>query len=245
MDLLFVFCIGFVASVLSGIAGGGGGLITSPFFVLFGLPPQVAVATAKFGGVGVTLGALLKLRGTGNVRYEYVIPLIILVVICSLVGTRLLISLDNETVTRVIGGLLLFSVPFLFLKKETGLVRIKTSKLAHVIGYVLYAPVVILQAAFGSGIGSLLPLIMTQLWGFTFLESAATRRVPGIVASFTSLFAYAAYGVVNYQYGVVILCGSFCGSWVGTHIALRQGNVFVKYVLCALLLVGGTKFLFF
>ena len=86
---------------------------------------------------------------------------------------------------------------------------------------------------------------MTQLWGFTFLESAATRRESGIVTSLTSLFVYAAYGVVNYQYGAVILCGSFCGSWVGTHIALKQGNVFVKYVLCVLLLVVGTKFLFF
>ena len=245
MSLFIVFCIGLVASILSGIAGGGGGFITAPFFILFGIPPQVAIATVKFGGIGITAGSLLKLRGTGNIRTEYVVPLSILAALTGIIGSYVLVHLDIALVMRCIGALLLISVPLLFIKKDSGLIRNTPTRLATGVGYVLYTFILFLQAAFGSGVGTMLPLIMTNLWGFTFLESAATRRVPGMVGAFSSLASYMVYGVVNYRYGVIILIATFIGSWIGTHIALKQGNVFVKYVLCGVLVIAGSKFLFF
>ena len=244
MDLAVVFCVGFVASILSGIAGGGGGFITAPFFILFGIPPQVAIATVKFGGIGITAGSLFRLRGTGNIRTEYVIPLSILAVITGILGSYILVSLDTAVVTRLIGMLLLASAPLLFINKESGLIRLTPTLFAKGVGYVLYTCILLLQAAFGSGVGTILPLIMTNVWGFTFLESAATRRVPGMIGAFSALASYMVYGVVNYKYGIIILVGTFIGSWIGTHIALKQGNIFVKYVLCSVLVLAGIKLLF-
>jgi uncharacterized membrane protein YfcA len=48
----------FLASVLSGMSGGGGSIILTPFYIFIGLTPQQAVATNKFGSFGVNAGSI-------------------------------------------------------------------------------------------------------------------------------------------------------------------------------------------
>jgi len=53
----------FIVSILAGFVGaavGGGGLISIPLLLFLGIPPQVTLATNKFGGLGVSVGALYK-----------------------------------------------------------------------------------------------------------------------------------------------------------------------------------------
>jgi len=44
MLILATFVVAFFSSVLSGISGGGGGFIMTPYFLLAGLSPQQNVA---------------------------------------------------------------------------------------------------------------------------------------------------------------------------------------------------------
>ena len=67
-EYLLTFVVGLVSSFLSGMAGGGAGLISAPFFILIGFPAVFAVATGKFGAVGVTLGGLVRFRNTPYIR---------------------------------------------------------------------------------------------------------------------------------------------------------------------------------
>src|SRR3989338_9133934 len=121
-ELIITFLVGVFSSILSGMAGGGGGLISAPFFILLGLPPLVAVATTKFGALGMTLGSLAKFQKTEHIRKEYVIYLSILSIIAAVIGSHLLLISSDRVIEKLVGAVMLATLPFLFIK-NIGLVR--------------------------------------------------------------------------------------------------------------------------
>ncbi len=241
IELFWTFIAGILASIVSGMAGGGGGLISAPFFILIGLPPQIAVATTKFGSLGLTLGSIAKFRKTEYVRKDYVIYLSILSIVAAIIGSNLLLITNNAFIEKLVGVTMLIAIPFIFLK-DVGLVSRKPKTLQETIGYVLYFIVLVLQAAFGAGVGMLLTVVMINLLGFTALESSATRRIPGFLLASISLLVYIFSGVVYYSYGIAMLAGMLIGGYIGTHIAIKQGNTFVKVVYALVVAVLGVKF---
>ena len=61
ITLFLTFLIGVLASFIGAIVGGGG-LLSIPFLMFIGLPPQTAIATNKFGSVGLSMVLLLNLK---------------------------------------------------------------------------------------------------------------------------------------------------------------------------------------
>ena len=223
------------------MAGGGGGLISAPFFILIGLPPQIAVATTKFGSLGLTLGSIAKFRKTEYVRKDYVIYLSVLSIVAAIIGSNLLLVTNNAFIEKLVGATMLIALPFIFIK-DAGLVSSKPKNFQEVIGYVSYFIVLILQAAFGAGVGMLLTVVMINLLGFTALESSATRRIPGFLLAAISLLVYIFSGVLYYSYGLAMLAGMLLGGYIGTYIAIKKGNKFVKIIYAIIVAVLGIKF---
>ena len=124
INLFWTFIAGIFASIISGMAGGGGGLISAPFLILIGLPPQVAVATTKFGSLGLTLGSIAKFRKTEYVRKDYVLYLSALSIIAAFIGSNILLISSNALVEKLVGVMMLVALPFIFIK-DTGLVHSK------------------------------------------------------------------------------------------------------------------------
>jgi uncharacterized membrane protein YfcA len=91
-----VFAFVFLASIFSGMAGGGGGMITIPFLIALGLSPQQAIATNKFIGFGVAIGIIMLA----------LIP----VVLSEKNGLR---QIQTSKMRKIIGGIFI-AVVFLF-----------------------------------------------------------------------------------------------------------------------------------
>ncbi|MBI1834034.1 MAG: sulfite exporter TauE/SafE family protein [Candidatus Andersenbacteria bacterium] len=240
LDLLLTFGVGVLASIVSGMAGGGGGLISAPFFIFIGLPPQIALATTKFGALGLTLGAIAKFRKTEHVRKDFVIFLSLLSIAAAIAGSRILLSSTDEYIEKLVGMMMLATIPFLFMK-EMGLQSFKPSYWKEVLGYIFYFVVLVLQAAFGAGVGMMLMVVMMGLFGFTALESNATRRIPGFILAAVSLGIYIFNDVVYYGHGLAMLAGMIVGGYIGTHIAIKKGSGFVKMVFAIVVAIMGLQ----
>jgi uncharacterized protein len=244
-EYLLTFAIGLIASIVSGMAGGGAGLITSPLFMIFGMPPHVAIATAKVGGLGITLGGFFAFRKTNFIRWSYVLFFSCIAGVASVIGSLWLLSTDAEVVEKVVGFMMLGSLPFLFLKKDVGVIQTVTSFFKKIIGSVMFFCVSVLQAGFGGGVGTMIPVILMHLFGFTALEANATRKIPGMIIAFVSLAIFMMSGIVDYKHGLAILVGTYIGSSIGTRIAIKKGERFVKGMLGVVLIGLSLKLLFF
>ena len=66
VNAVFIVLLGFGVGVLSGMFGIGGGFLTTPLLIFYGIPPAVAVASAttQITGAGVS-GAMVHMRRGG------------------------------------------------------------------------------------------------------------------------------------------------------------------------------------
>jgi uncharacterized protein len=66
VNAVFIVLLGFVVGVLSGMFGVGGGFLTTPLLIFYGIPPTVAVASAATQITGASVsGVMVHMRRGG------------------------------------------------------------------------------------------------------------------------------------------------------------------------------------
>lgn len=226
--IIFAF-VNLLAAGLSGAAGGGGGLISVPFMVILGLSPATAIATAKFGGFGISAGSSARFFREKITDRKTISMLSALAALGATVGSLLLVKYSGaeQVLENVLGYMiLLIGIPLLY-ARNMGLETKQKSTLMKVIGVVLLTAGIMLQAALGAGVGSLQLIVLMGFFGMTALTASATRRAIQLVVATISLFVFIIAGLVDYKFGLVGLVTSFVGGYIGAHIAVKKGNKFI------------------
>lgn len=232
MDYAIAGAAAFVVSIMSGIAGGGGGLVMAPLLLLLGFSPQTVLATSKAGGLGLNIGALSKfVRQKGLINWRWAVILSVLAVAASLLGTRLVFILNGTVLKHLIVVITLSLVVFTFFQRKTGLKSREVSKISQLLGATLYFIVMCLQAGLGSGIGMLLMFVLIGPLGFDALHANATKRVAGLVLVVTSFIIFAISGYVNWALAASMGFGMIAGGYFGARLAIKHGNKLVKNAL--------------
>lgn len=231
-ELLLFAIINFVAAIFSGISGGGAALVSAPLLVALGLPPAQAIATMKFGGLGMALGTTARFAKEKLTDRRTVIIFSLIGAIGAVVGSLILNEFrDNSALLqRLMGFVILFvAIPMLYIK-DAGLTpqhRPRWVKLACV---PLLFVAVFFQTALGSGIGSLQMILLMSGYGMTALVASATRRAMQLVVAILSLAIFMATDLIDYKFGFVIFATSLVGGYIGAHIAVHKGNEFVRTI---------------
>src|SRR3954464_11576477 len=66
VNALFMVVLGFLVGLLSGMFGVGGGFLTTPLLIFYGIPPTVAVASAATQITGASVsGVMVHMRRGG------------------------------------------------------------------------------------------------------------------------------------------------------------------------------------
>ena len=66
VNAVFIIVLGFIVGVLSGMFGVGGGFLTTPLLIFYGIPPTVAVASASTQITGASVsGVMVHMRRGG------------------------------------------------------------------------------------------------------------------------------------------------------------------------------------
>jgi len=243
-ELILTFLVGAGASVISGLIGAGGGAVRVPYLLFLGLPPQIAIGTGKFGAFGVTIGSIAKFKNTGYIRREFVLIITLISLPAAYLGLNLLLSISDELIKTIVAAALILTTVILFLNQSLGLKARITSPLKRFIGYVADFFIGLFQSGFSSGIGLLsLPTYM-YFFGMTAIEANATSKIPGLVKSILIFAIVVASGIVNWGHAIAIMLGSMVGSYLGAHLAIKQGNKFVKTAYGVMLIIMSLKLLY-
>lgn len=99
--------LGLAAGVLAGLFGVGGGILFVPTLVVLGLGQLDAQATSLLAILPTVLAGAWNQRRYGNLRVRTAAVVGVASVIGVEVGARIAISLPEETLRRLFGGLLL------------------------------------------------------------------------------------------------------------------------------------------
>ncbi|EKD43704.1 MAG: hypothetical protein ACD_72C00167G0002, partial [uncultured bacterium] len=147
---LLVFLIGIAAGFVDSTIGSGG-LISIPFLIFLGFPPQVAVATDRLGMVGQTLAGIFKFHQAKRIIWKYVPILTLVSLMGSLIGTKILLHINQALFEKIIALFIFLLLPLLFLNPKLGIKKLTTTKYRKIIGLLIYFLLMIFGGFFGAG----------------------------------------------------------------------------------------------
>lgn len=124
---LFIVLLGGLTGILSGLFGVGGGFLTTPLLIFYGIPPTVAAASAATQVTGASVSGVLAHSRRGGVDYRMGALMVAGGVVGALVGAvlfRLLQSLGQiDVVINMLYVLMLGSIGTLMLREGLASLR--------------------------------------------------------------------------------------------------------------------------
>jgi uncharacterized membrane protein YfcA len=245
--------VGFVVGVLIGMSGVGGGVLLLPILI-FGLkiPAIVAVGSdAMFNFFTKIPAGLLHLK-KGTVRRKVVIALAAGSIPGSIGGVKLLMHIRHlygdgvNSFIKTAIGILLIVIPTLLLfqrKIEEKVVnRPPTTKsFAGMMLIGLFAGFLVGMTSVGSG--SIIMMLMLLFYSYQPKVNVGTDIVHAVILTGVTGFLHFRLGNVDPKIVLSLLIGSIPGGLLGSHLATRVPMLWLRRLLCTLLLITGARML--
>ena len=251
--LLLKIVIGFIVGILIGMSGVGGGVLLLPVLI-FGLrvPPIVAVGSDALFNFFTKIPASLMHLKKGTVRRKVVLALALGSVPGSIAGVKLLMHIrhlygdgvNNFIKTAV--GILLIIIPTLLLFQRHIEDRI-ANRPPTLKGFAGMA-VIGLVAGFlvgmtSVGSGSIIMMLLLLLYSFPPKVNVGTDIVHAVLLTGVTGMLHLRLGNVDPALVMTLLIGSIPGGLIGSHLATRMPMIWLRRMLCALLLITGARML--
>ena len=245
MDISSLAIIFFVAILASafGTLIGGASIITIPTLILLGLPLHTAIGTDRFGIIGIGLAGWYKFQKKGLINYRIGLIVAIPVLLGATLGSNLVLQISAGVLKNVIIILNIFIMIFILLNRGIGVDK-KADPLENhriAIGALLSFLVGIYGGFYGALAGTFVLYILILWFRLTFIQSAATLKIGSVFMTVTAATVFSIHNAVNYSLGAAMLAGCLIGSYLGAHYAERIGNVWVKRMFTAFIIIAVIK----
>lgn len=245
MDILYfaTFLVAFISSILSGMAGGGGGFVMSPYWLVSGMTPAQGAATGAFMATGMSVSSVAAFRKTDhfpkNRKLLYILSATTL--IGSILGAIIVPKIDIQAFKYMLAIITIAALPLLFIKSSF---KHPLSKHGN-IGLILTIALLIIGSIITSSAFSILfALTLMAFFNMSVLQMTALRRLVGMVQSVVLFIAFTAQGYLIWQHALAGFIGGSIGSYIGTKYAIKKGEAFAKYALAIMSLIGAVALLF-
>ncbi len=245
--------VGFVVGVLIGLSGVGGGVLLLPILI-FGLKMPAIVAVGSdalfnfFTKIPASLSAPQERHGppqsrarAGRRQHSRIIG----GVSCSMYIRHLYGDGVNNFIKTAV-GVLLIVIPTLLLFQRRIEERVanrpptmKSFMGMAVIG--LFAGFLVGMTSVGSG--SIIMMLLLLFYSFPPKVKVGTDIVHAVILTGVTSFLHFRLGNVDSGLVVSLLIGSIPGGLLGSHLSTRVPMLWLRRILCTLLLVTGARML--
>jgi uncharacterized protein len=254
MELLLAkILIGFAVGTLIGMTGLGGGVLLLPTLI-FGLhvPAIIAVGSDALFNFFTKIPAGVLHLWKGTVRRKVVLAMAVGSIPGALVGVSFLQHLRivygngvNDFIKSAV-GLMLVCIPTLLLfqgRIEEHLAK-RQPTLKSFIGMSFIGLVGgILVGMTSVGSGSIIMMMLLLFYSFAPKVMVGTDIVHAVILTGITSFLHSRLGNVDYWLVGSLLLGSIPGGILGSHLSTRVPVLWLRRILCAVLLTTGARML--
>jgi uncharacterized protein len=247
VDQLLLFVASLAANFFSALSGGGAGLIQFPILIFLGLPFGIALATHKVATVALGLGATLRHMKESHLERRFSLIILAAGLPGVVLGAVTILQVPERIATLALGfltlGLGLYSVfkPRLGMehapKNQQGWALVRGMAGLFVVGF--------LNGSITSGTGLFLTLWQIRYFGLDYTRAVAyTLILCGLVWNGTGALVLGFIGTVAWDWMPALLAGSILGGYLGSHLAIVKGNLWVKRSFEVVTILIGLKLIF-
>jgi len=239
----FIILVISAATTFFGTIIGGAAFINIPIMIFLGVPPQTAVATQKFGALGLAGAGLYGYEKGGKVNFKLGSILGVFMLLGAILGSYILLWTGDDLIEMTIIVVMAIMLIYVITQKKFGIqkIRKKISTRGWLVGIVVSFLLGIYAGFFGGGLGAMISFLLLGVFGETFLESAGTRKVMSLPAILVSIIIFSINGIIVWSLAVALLIGSSIGSYSGAVYSLKKGDSWVRtlfIVVVSVMLVG-------
>ena len=236
------FLAGFIDAVV-----GGGGLISIPTLLINF--PQMALPTLfgtnKIAALAGTSISAIEYSKRVKFNYKLLLAVAACAGIASFLGAKAVSTIDVKTLKPLILIILILIAFYTFIKKDLGAVQTKNLSFNKQLlyGSILGTIVGFYDGFFGPGTGSFFVLGFVVILGFEFIEASAYSKVINCMTNIAALVVFIKQGNYIIELAILMAVFNITGSFIGTRIALKKGNGFVRtlflVIVCLMILRYG------
>ncbi len=229
------FAAGFIDSIV-----GGGGLVLTP--AMLNLHPSLtilqAIATQRTSSIlGTSVAAWNYLR-TIRIERNIILPACFAALGASAIGVQFAKRIDPDILKWTVLIICLVLAIYTALRKDFGL---KEDRRFHPKHETLAAVSIGLATGFyngliGPGTGTIMVFAFVSFMGLDFLKSSAVSKAANVSADLSSWTVLMLGGFVFWTLALPLIIGNMIGSYIGSHMAIRKGQAFVRIIFLVVVL---------
>ena len=233
--LPLLFGTGLVAGFVDSIAGGGG-LISVPVLLSFGLDAPVALGTNK----------LQAAVGSGSAAWHYAraktVPLedcargFALSLLGAALGTLAVERVDPSFLKRFIPILLLMVAIYTLLKPGLGDKDLRPRLARQWFDLTFGLGLGFYDGFFGPGTGTFWTMAFMLCLGFNLTKATGYTKVMNFASNLSSLAFFLLAGNVRFTAGITMAIGQLIGAKLGASMVIAKGTKFIRPIFISVVL---------
>lgn len=230
---------GFAAGLIDSIVGGGGLVLTPAMLNLHpGLHILQAIGTQRTSSIfGTSVAAWNYLRRI-SVERRILLPACLSALCASAVGVQFAKRIDGEVLKWIVLGICVVLALYTALRKNLGL---REERRFHPKHEALAAISIGTATGFyngliGPGTGTIMVFAFVSFLGLDFLKSSAVSKATNVAADLSSWTVLMLSGYMVWVLALPLVIGNMVGSYIGSHLAIKRGQGFVRGVFLVIVL---------
>ncbi len=236
--------IAFISGIIGGMVGGSY-LLFIPALLFLGFDIYYILGITKITSLSINLSFVNFLRHK-KVDLKLSWPFAIVVFFGSIIGSFIVIQISEDILQTTIAILMIVIAAFLLLKKDFGmkLGKKKIGKKAIILGLAYFFVIGIYIGFYAAASTVFSIIVFIALFRKDLVEAIGSLRFIELFAALGGFLVFAWGGYIDYKVAIPIGVVYLGGSWLGSHITIKKGAEWVKYLLIALSIVFAIKLLF-
>ncbi|WP_456413239.1 sulfite exporter TauE/SafE family protein [Thiolapillus sp.] len=244
MDQLLLFFVSLIANLFSAFSGGGAGLLQLPVLIFLGLPFGVALATHKVASVALGVGATVRHMRESTLERRFTLFVLATGLPGVVIGASIILHVPGRMAEIALGCLTLGLGLYSGSRRRLGQEyrpdhRDRAGMLAGGLGLFFLG---ILNGSLTSGTGLFVTLWLVRWFGLDYKRAVAyTLVLVGMFWNGAGALTLGMLGSIRWDWLPALLAGSLIGGYAGAHLAIRQGNRWIKRSFEIIAILVGIK----
>ncbi|MFZ9310434.1 MAG: sulfite exporter TauE/SafE family protein [Arenimonas sp.] len=230
---------GFAAGLIDSIVGGGGLVLTPAMLNLHpGLNILQAIGTQRTSSImGTSVAAWNYLRKI-RIERRILLPACVAAMAASAIGVQFAKRLDPEFLKWTVLAICVILAVYTAFRKDLGLREERRFHPKHesLAALSIGTATGFYNGLIGPGTGTIMVFAFVSFLGLDFLKSSAVSKAANVSADISSWTALLLSGFVLWALALPLVIGNMLGSYIGSHMAIRKGQAFVRAVFLVIVL---------
>lgn len=233
-----------VAAGWINVMAGGGSLLTVPVMLFFGLPGPVANGTNRVAILVQNVVAVSTFRSKGFADFRLSLTLALCAAVGAAGGAQFGVKLSGEAFERVVAVVMVAVLVLMATgwdKKSAEVSGEDSGGSAKprnlVLGHVLMIGAGFWGGFIQIGVGFILMPILNRVMGFDLVRVNMHKVAIVLVYTVVALALYASQVQIVWMAGLSLAVGNAFGGWLGARTTMAKGEVWVRRVFFAAIVV--------